>query len=61
MLSIVTLPNKILRTRSKELDPDILLSKEIQELTKEMIPIMYTSDGIGLAAPQVGKNIRLRR
>src|SRR3989339_651210 len=59
MLSIVTLPNKILRTRSKELDPDILLSKEIQELTKEMIPIMYTSDGIGLAAPQVGKNIRL--
>jgi len=59
MLKIVTLPNPKLRERSTEIDRDFLLSKEIQELISEMISKMYNSDGIGLAAPQVGHNIRL--
>lgn len=59
MLQIVTLPTESLRERSKKIDRVFLLSKETQELIKEMIPTMYASDGIGLAAPQIGKNIRI--
>jgi peptide deformylase len=59
MLKIVTIPNPKLRERSKELDRDVVLTDEIQELAKEMIPIMYQADGVGLAAPQVEKNIRI--
>ncbi len=58
-LPIVKLPTPSLRERSKEIDRDILLSPEIQQLIKNLIPTMYGDDGIGLAAPQVGKNIRL--
>jgi len=36
-----------------------LASKKIQDLIDAMIPAMYESDGIGLAAPQVGHNIRV--
>ncbi|MDP2693011.1 MAG: peptide deformylase [bacterium] len=59
MLDIVTLPTKSLREKSKEIDLDFLLSTETQKLIDEMILKMYKSDGIGLAAPQVGHNIRI--
>lgn len=59
MLPIVTLPNPNLRIRSTELDISLISSNEIQTLIDEMIETMYGDDGIGLAAPQVGKNIRL--
>lgn len=59
MLKILTEPNKILRQRSTEIDPALISSDEIQNLIKNMIPTMYGDEGIGLAAPQVGKNIRL--
>jgi len=59
MLEITKVPTKSLRERSTELDPALVTSDEIQTLIDEMIPTMYTDDGIGLAAPQVGKNIRL--
>lgn len=32
---------------------------EIAEKVKQMIPVMQTKDGVGLAAPQVGWNVRL--
>lgn len=59
MLKIITLPVASLRERSKEIDRDFLLSDEIQKLMTEMIETMYHDDGIGLAAPQIGQNIRL--
>ncbi|MFA5813947.1 MAG: peptide deformylase, partial [Patescibacteria group bacterium] len=59
MLRIITVPNKILRQRSAEIDRDFLLSAETKKLIKEMIETMYVGDGIGLAAPQIGKNIRI--
>lgn len=58
-LQITTHPNEILRQKSAEIDRNFLLSKETQQLIKDMIETMYVDDGIGLAAPQVGKNIRL--
>lgn len=59
MLPIVKLPTASLRERSKEIDTAFLLTPETQQLIQDMIPTMYGDDGIGLAAPQVGQNIRL--
>ncbi|MBU0596775.1 peptide deformylase [Patescibacteria group bacterium] len=59
MLNIITEPNEILRKRSLEIDRDFLLKSVTQEFIKKMIPTMYDTDGIGLAAPQVGQNIRI--
>jgi peptide deformylase len=42
--------------------PSNLISKfdaELTELAEDMFATMYAAQGIGLAAPQVGKNIRL--
>lgn len=59
MLSIITLPDEILRKRSKEVDREFVLLKKTQKLIEEMIVTMKTADGVGLAAPQVGESIRL--
>lgn len=59
MLPIVKIPTPSLRERSIEIDRETLLSADIQKLIEEMIPTMYGDDGIGLAAPQVGRNIRV--
>ena len=57
MLEIIKHPNKILRQKSKPIDIDKI--KELQDLIKEMTETMFEKDGAGLAAPQIGKNIRL--
>lgn len=59
MLDIVTNPNEILRKKSSEVDLDFLLSKKTQELIEKMIPTMRIKDGVGLAAPQIGQNVRI--
>jgi peptide deformylase len=59
MLNIITLPSNSLREPSKEIDKDFLKLPETQKFIDEMIPMMYKSDGVGLASPQVGKNIRI--
>ena len=59
MLTIVTTPNKILETRARELTTDEIASNSIQSLIDAMIPTMYSSEGIGLAAPQVNHSLRI--
>lgn len=59
ILPIVTVPTESLRIRSTEVDRDVLLSDDTQTFIDNMIPTMYDDDGIGLAAPQVGNNIRI--
>lgn len=59
MLPIVKLPTPSLRVRSQEIDRATLLSTDVQNLIRDMIPTMYGDDGIGLAAPQVARNIRV--
>lgn len=57
MLKILTNPDPILRRKSQ---PIIDVSApEIQELLPQMFETMLKKDGVGLAAPQIGKNIRL--
>lgn len=50
-------PDPALRVKTvKVKDP---LSKEVQELILSMIETMYSANGVGLAATQVGSNLRL--
>ncbi len=57
MLNILTNPNPILRQKSETIKD--VNSAEIQALIPEMTETMLEKDGVGLAAPQIGKNIRL--
>ncbi len=59
MLEVLKIPTPSLREKSADIAPSFVLSKEMQTFISEIIPKMYEDDGIGLAAPQVGKNIRL--
>ena len=57
ILPIIKYPNPVLRKKCGKIkDP---LDPEIQELIAGMIKAMKDNNGMGLAAPQVGKSIRL--
>lgn len=53
---IVIYGSPILRKVAQEIDKDY---PDLQQFIENMWETMYHSDGIGLAAPQVGKSIRL--
>ncbi|MQM11537.1 hypothetical protein Taro_044445, partial [Colocasia esculenta] len=55
-LKIVEYPDPILRARNKRIDT---FDDNLKKLVQEMFDIMYKTDGIGLAAPQVGINVQL--
>ncbi len=57
MLEVIVNPNPILRKMSQPVAD--VLNPEIQELIPQMIETMLAEDGVGLAAPQIGKNIRM--
>ena len=57
-LIIIINPNLILRKKSKEIDI-ISIDKKIKELNQNMIFTLASLKGAGLAAPQIGKNVRL--
>jgi peptide deformylase len=49
-------PHPALRRPSRPVDAR---SEEVQRLARDMIDTMYANDGIGLAAPQVGRDLQL--
>ena len=53
---IVIYGSPILRKVSKEIDKDL---PNLDEFVSDMWETMYHSDGLGLAAPQAGKSVRL--
>jgi peptide deformylase len=55
-LPIVAYGHPTLRKVAKNIEPD---HPGLQQLIENMWETMYTSDGIGLAAPQVNQSIRL--
>jgi len=57
-LPIIINPNPILRKESLKISLETIGSKKFQELLLNMEKTMLGKDGAGLAAPQVGKNIR---
>eukprot|EP01031_Cornospumella_fuschlensis_P030498 gene30498-36861_t len=55
-LRIVKYPDPILRTENQIVT---VFDDSLRKLADEMLLVMYASDGIGLAAPQVGINKRI--
>ncbi|MDP3793787.1 MAG: peptide deformylase, partial [Candidatus Uhrbacteria bacterium] len=58
MLKILTEPTASLRERSRELSVEEVTTPEFQTYLDQLIQTMIVSDGVGIASPQVGKNIR---
>lgn len=56
MLQILFYPDPLLRKKSAVIQK---ITPEIRDLAKDMAETMYHAEGIGLAAPQVGRLIRL--
>ena len=56
ILPIYTYGMSVLRKESEDIGPD---SPGLKQLIADMFETMYHSDGVGLAAPQIGKAIRL--
>ena len=52
-------PAPSLRERSQEVLPSEITTAEFQEFIDALIRTMHVEDGIGIASPQVGKNIRV--
>ncbi len=59
ILKILTAPNPLLRKKSVEIDLKKISGRELKSLVAAMAKTMVKTDGVGLAAPQIGKNIRL--
>lgn len=55
-LEIITYPDPRLRVKS---EPVTEITSELRTLAKNMTETMYAADGVGLAAPQIGRNLRL--
>ena len=53
---IVVYGSPLLRRRAVEIKKDY---KDLKKLIDDMYETMYKSDGIGLAAPQIGKSVRI--
>lgn len=56
ILPIYTYGMPVLRKTSQDITPDY---PNLKQLIADMFETMYHSDGVGLAAPQIGKDIRL--
>ena len=56
ILDIITYPDPRLH---QPCQPVPVVTDEIRQLAADMLETMYAAPGVGLAAPQVGKNIRL--
>ncbi|MBI2459278.1 MAG: peptide deformylase [Parcubacteria group bacterium] len=59
ILKIITRPNPILRKKSVEINLAEIKSRGFKKLVSDMAKTMLKTDGVGLAAPQIGKSIRL--
>jgi peptide deformylase len=56
ILPIVAYGHPVLRERAKAIDPDY---PQLDKLIEDMWETMYASNGVGLAAPQINRSIRL--
>lgn len=59
LLKIARLGHPVIRTPAKDIQADDLASESIQHLIDDMIETMRDADGVGIAAPQVHRPVRL--
>ncbi len=55
-LKVVHYPNKVLQTPAQKV---VNFDDELKDLVGKMVKTMHKEKGIGLAAPQIGKSLRL--
>jgi peptide deformylase len=55
-LPIITYPNPILNKKSQKVK---VFNDELKKLADDMVKLMFANKGVGLSAPQIGKNIKL--
>ncbi len=53
---IVVYGNPVLKKKAKDIEQE---SFDVKKLVEDMFETMYAASGVGLAAPQIGKSIRL--
>ncbi len=53
---IVAYGHPVLKKQAQEIEEDIV---DVTELAEDMFDTMYKAQGIGLAAPQIGKSLRM--
>jgi peptide deformylase len=58
ILPIVAIGDPVLKTLAKELPAD-LPAADLTKLVQDMFETMYSAHGVGLAAPQIGRGVRL--
>lgn len=58
-LAIVKLPTKTLHQRSVEIARENIGTPEFQTFLDDLVETMYQAQGVGIAAPQVGRNERV--
>lgn len=56
VLPIVTYDDNVLREKASAVKQN---SKQLQQLIDDMFDTMYNANGVGLAAPQIGKELRI--
>lgn len=59
VLPIITIGHSTLRAQAQELTHPEILSPENQKLIDDMVQTMRKRSGVGLAAPQVNKSLRM--
>lgn len=59
LLPIVQVGEPVLRQKARLLRPNEIRSKEIRDLIADMKETMRAAPGVGLAAPQIGRNLQL--
>ena len=58
ILPIVAIGDPVLKTLAKELPADFPAA-DLTKLVQDMFETMYSAHGVGLAAPQIGRGVRL--
>lgn len=58
VFSIVTIPTPSLHERSVEVSVEEITTPEFQAYLDTLVRTMFVADGVGIASPQVGRNIR---
>jgi len=58
ILPIVAIGDPVLKTLAKDLPAD-LPAADLEKLVLDMFETMYSAHGVGLAAPQIGRGVRL--
>lgn len=58
VLNVLRVPNPILKKKAKKIEKKDI-NDDLKKLSEDMLETMYAINGIGLAAPQIGKSIRM--